>query len=86
VSGSESPKRRLHDISSRLLAESDAVKHLELEKRTRNISTPEFHRLAEEIEDRARKVFRLAEAEEQVSHRIPTDDESIDEVGRGESS
>ena len=49
------------DVSDALLAESDAVKHLEREKRKLPTSSPEFRRIAEEIERRARHVFHLGD-------------------------
>ncbi len=64
------------------MAEADAVKRLERAKRSHPISTPEFHELAEEIADHARKVFRLAEDEDSMGDRIPTDGDDINDVAR----
>jgi hypothetical protein len=66
------------------MAEAQAVQRLEREKREVPISTPEFHRLAEEVEHRARQVYRIASDEEQTGDEVPTGDDSIDDVAKRE--
>ena len=82
MSSEEISKQRLENMSDRLMAEADAVKHLEAEKRAHPISTPEFHELADKIVDHARRVFRLADGEEETGDEIPTGRETIDDVAR----
>jgi hypothetical protein len=53
----------LDATSRRLLNEVDELKRLELEKRQTARSSPEFHDLAEKVDDAARHVFDSASAE-----------------------
>jgi hypothetical protein len=80
VPSDDGDKQRLEDISDRLMAEASAVKRLEAVKRGHPISTPEFHDLAEEIADHARQVFRLADEEDALGDRIPSDGDDIDDI------
>jgi hypothetical protein len=82
VTQTDGNKHRLEAISDQLMAEADAVKRLEAEKRTHPISTPEFHELADAIADHARRVFRLADSEEVEGDRLPHDGDTIDDVHR----
>ena len=54
----------LDATSRQLLAELDDIKRLERDKRAEARSSDEFHELAEEISDKARGVWALAEQEE----------------------
>ena len=56
--------RNLRADSDSLLGAVRELRNLEAEKRTQEISTPEFHETAREITERARGVFRLAAEEE----------------------
>ncbi len=87
MAGNDGDKQLLEEISDRLMAEAGEVKRLEAVKRSYPISTPEFHELAEEIADHARQVFRLADEEDVIGDRIPSDGDDIDDVamGRGAS-
>lgn len=76
------PKRLLPNLSDRLISSAEAVKRLEERKRKIPVSTPEFHDLADEVERRARDVFRLADEEETVGDQVPTGPETIDDVAR----
>jgi hypothetical protein len=74
MSDSDAPNRaRLRRDSDELLAAIDEIKRLEREKRTEEMSSPRFHEMADEIEQRARAVFRYAadelEAGEDLSRR-----------------
>jgi len=51
------------DVSRRLLTHVDEVKRLESEKREHARSSDEFHALADEVEQKAREVFQLADTE-----------------------
>jgi hypothetical protein len=76
------PKRELADESALLLGAIDQLHDMEAEKRTRPISTPGFHRLAEEITVKSRDVFRVATEEERKGDESPRGDETIDDVAR----
>ena len=80
VASNERDKQQLEGISDRLMAEAGAVKRLEAVKRHYPISSPEFHELAEEIAGHARQVFRLADEEDALGDRIPSDGDDIDDV------
>ncbi len=77
----DDPKAELPPLSAKLLHETERLQELEREKRAEQISTPDFHRLADEVVRRARNVFAIASEEEQAGDRVPTTDESIDDVG-----
>lgn len=71
----------LRDHSDRLIEEIEAIKALEVEKRGHEISTPEFHRLAEAIVEKSRDIFRLAAEEDLIGEVIEEPQGvSIDEV------
>lgn len=72
--------RRVRDDSDELLHALEELKLMERQKRTEDISTPPFHRLAEEVEDQARRVFELAAEENVDGDRAPTTDVSTNEV------
>ena len=78
--GVNDAKRRLAAESDALLREAEAVRDLERQKRTMPISTPDFHRTADEIAERGRRVFRLAVSEERTGDAAPRGEESIDDV------
>jgi hypothetical protein len=77
---SVSPKRELADQSARILQAIDDLRDMEADKRTRPISTPEFHRLAEDVTDKSREIFRIAVAEERKGDESPRGDETIEDV------
>jgi hypothetical protein len=56
-------QRRVRDDSDELLDALDDLKRLEKLKRDETYSSPDFHRLANEVEDQARHVFRVAAEE-----------------------
>lgn len=78
------PKDEVSDLSSVLLSEAQAVQDLERQKRGVPISTPEFHRLAEAIERRARRVFEIAATEERAGDGLTRDGDTIDDVASRE--
>ena len=71
---------KVRDDSDELLRALEEMKRTEKAKRGEDISTPRFHELAEEVEDRARHVFELAAEETVDGNRAPTTDVSTDEV------
>jgi hypothetical protein len=90
MSDSDAPNRaRLRRDSDELLAAVDEIKRLEREKRTEEMSSPRFHEMADEIERRARAVFRYAadelEAGEDLSRRQGQSIESADADSDGDA-
>lgn len=79
-------RERVRDDSDTLLAAVDKMKRIEVQKRGEDISSPPFHRLAEDVEAQARHVFDIAANETRDGDRAPSSDVAIDEVppGRGE--
>lgn len=59
------------------------MQRLEREKRSLPISSPEFHRVAEEVAARSRNVFSLASEEEHVGDLTAPSDETIDDLSSG---
>ena len=78
------PKRELSGESARILEAIDELHDMEVEKRQRPISTPEFHRLAEAITDKSRDVFRIAIDQEEAGNESPRGEETIEDVDRRE--
>ena len=58
--------RELDENSKQLLTDIDDLKSMERAKRRAARSTPEFHALAEEIEDKARHVFARAHVQKEA--------------------
>ena len=79
-SNREDPKRELGRRSNQILAAIDDLHDLESRKRRQPISTPRFHELADEVEERSRAVFRMAGEEEELGEVIETDGDSIEDV------
>jgi hypothetical protein len=76
------PKRELTGQSARILDAIDELRDIEVEKRKKPISTPEFHRLAEEVTHKSRDVFRIAVDEELTGDQAPRGEEAIDDLDR----
>ena len=76
------PEPELTEHSDRILDAIAELHRLEVEKRTKEISTPEFHRLAEEITAKSREVFRIAAEQERLGEAAPQGSESIDDLDR----
>jgi hypothetical protein len=72
--------RQVRDDSDELIDALDEMKRMEKAKRDEDISTPPFHRLAEDVEDQARHVFSLAAAETVDGNHAPTTGVSTNEV------
>jgi hypothetical protein len=54
--------------SDRLLRAVDELRALERERRLQEVSSPPFHALALQVEEKAREVFRLADQDEEQGH------------------
>jgi len=90
MSDADAPNRdRLRRDSDELLAAVNEIKRLEREKRTREMSSPRFHEMADEIERRARDVFRYAadelEAGDDLSRRQGRSIDSAEDEARGDA-
>lgn len=73
-------KRELTRHSNEMLAAIDDLHGMESERRRLPISTPGFHRLADDITARSREVFRMARDEADEVDAIPTGTETIDDI------
>jgi hypothetical protein len=69
----EEQQQELREDSDRLIEALDDLKAMERAKRGVEISTPQFHGLADRIEDKSREVFRIAADERHIG-------ESFDEA------
>ena len=75
----------IRNDSDDLLGAIDDIRRLEREKREVRMSTPGFHRRAEEIERVARTVFGLAQSEREHGDDLSeTQDETIEDEGEGD--
>jgi hypothetical protein len=68
--------------SNQLLRAVDELKVLEGDRRQETISTPPFHHLVDDVKAKSREIFRMADAQEALADRTPTQDRSIDETNR----
>ena len=59
-------RQTLRDDSDELLSALDELRALERRKRQERISSSPFHRLAEDVAEASRRVFRVAEEERRV--------------------
>ena len=82
--GESADRSRLASLSDRLLGAIRRIRTLEERKRTVTISTPEFHQLADDIEDEGRRVFYLSAEERQVADIQVRHGDTIDDVARGD--
>ena len=73
-------ERRVRSDSDELLAAIDDMRQTEKVKRGEDISTPEFHRLADDVEGKARKVWEISSRENRDGDAADTTDVSIDET------
>lgn len=66
--------------SDRLLAEVRRLRAAEERKRQEPVSSPEFHRLAAEVEEQARAVWQTADEQRRVGEEAGHREESIDDI------
>jgi hypothetical protein len=76
------PKRELTDRSAQILGAIDDLRRMETEKRSQPISTPRFHRLAEDITRTSREVFRIAIDQEEIGDQAQRGEQSIEDIDR----
>jgi hypothetical protein len=80
-------KVALENDSDQLLAAVDEIRTLESRKRQVQMSSPEFHRAAEDIERKARAVFGIARAQREVGDALSEPQgESIDDRAADEDT
>jgi len=77
------PRRELTDVSDELLQVLRDLRAAEEMKRQVTIGTPEFNRLAAEVEQLSEEVYRLAAEERSAGDRLPLDDNSIGDIEMG---
>jgi hypothetical protein len=73
-------RRAIARASNRLLRAVDELKALEVDRRQETISTPPFHRLADDVKSKSREIFRMASDQEALADRTPTQDRTIVET------
>ncbi len=70
----------IQSTSDRLLAEVRRLHAAEERKRQEPVSSPEFHRLAAEVEEQARAVWHTADEQRRLAREAGHRDESIDDI------
>jgi hypothetical protein len=68
--GDEVHRRQVRRSSDRLLAAVEDLKAAERRKRDVKMSTPEFHRLAQEVRAKADEVWRTAKEEDEAGDAL----------------
>jgi hypothetical protein len=66
---SQENDRHLRRDSDELLHGIEQMRSMEREKRQHQVSTPEFHELADAITDKSREIFSIAADEEVTGNR-----------------
>lgn len=74
--------RQLRDLSTRILAEVDDLRRLEVESRSLSIGSPEFERLSREIAERARDIFRMSGEQLRLAEAADPDERTIEDLER----
>jgi hypothetical protein len=80
----DDPKRALANRSNRLLKALRHLQDTEKRKRDEPISTPEFHRLADDVDKTSRQIFSLARDQEQLGDASKRGEETINDIDRGD--
>ena len=66
--------------SDALMDALDDMKRTENKKRRHQVSTPEFHSLAQDVEEKSRRVYRLAKGENDIAETAETTNQTIEET------
>ena len=76
------PAREVRKDSDALLEAIRKLHDLEREKRSQELSSPEFHQMAHEITQQSREVFRLAAEEEKAGSEVesPQQDRTTEDI------
>jgi hypothetical protein len=80
--GSAQLKRELSGRSTRMLEAIEDLRRMEVEKRNRPISTPEFHRLAERITRKSHEIFQSAVDQEGIGDDTSRGEQTIEDINR----
>ena len=73
---------QLSAASERLLDAVDDLRATEAKKRDQKISSDEFHRLAEEVTEKSRRLMATASDEEEIGNDTEPGDDSIETASR----
>ena len=73
---------QLSRASERLLDAVDDLRATEAKKRDQKISSDEFHRLAEEVTQKSRRLMATASDEEEIGNDTDPVDDSIESASR----
>jgi hypothetical protein len=83
--GPDNPReRRILKASDDVLRSVAELKDLERRKRKQNVSTPEYHALADEAQAKSREIFRAAREETAAANDLESGSRSIDEMAADE--
>jgi hypothetical protein len=73
-------EQHLRNDSDSLLEAVREIRDLEQSKRGQQMSSPEFHRTAEEITDKTRRVFEIASDEEHTGNGVDSQPKTTEDV------
>ena len=79
----DAKKTELASKSDQLLDALGRLKETEERKRQEPISTDDFHRLANEVDEISHEVFYVAKTQDRLGEQIPTGNDSIEDVKDG---
>jgi hypothetical protein len=82
----DNPKeQRILASSDRVLEAVGEMKDLESRKRRESVSTPGYHRLADEVQEKSRQIFNAAAEETVAANAMESGSRSIDEIAADKS-
>jgi hypothetical protein len=76
------PKRALTERSDQMLQALTRLRALESQKRLVDISSPEFHALADEVTEVSRRIFEIAAQQDKLGAEGTPTGESIEDIAR----
>jgi hypothetical protein len=76
------PKRALTERSDQMLQALTRLRALESQKRLVDISSPEFHALADEVTEVSRRIFEIAAQQGKLGAEGAPTGESIEDIAR----
>ena len=77
----DDPKeQRILASSDQVLKAVDEMKELERRKRRERVSTPSYHRLADDVQAKSREIFSAAAEETLAANALESGSRSIDEI------
>ena len=78
----EPKEQRILTSSDQVLKTVGEMRDLESRKRQEKVSTPKYHRLADEVQAKSREVFRAAAEETVAANDMESGSRSIDAIAR----